>query len=224
MLPLLAAAAPIIAGGLSYLGQSEANRVNQESAANATRVSQQESAANRTFQAEMSSTSHQREVEDLRKAGLNPILSANGGGSSTPSGSAATGQAAQVENAAGAGLASAVEAANLAQRIEYQGAQLKNMDEQNKNLRAERRNTDMDTYVKGRLAPVANLGSRASKWIDSVFTKGEEAFRANTRDQESAQEKTERLKKQALDAVEAQKNRRFNQLKKERDEMRWSMP
>lgn len=42
------------------------------------------------FQAEMSNTAHQREVEDLQKAGLNPVLSAGGNGSSTPSGASAT--------------------------------------------------------------------------------------------------------------------------------------
>lgn len=59
-------------------GQESANQTNLQSA--------REQMA---FQAMMSNTAHQREVADLKAAGLNPVLSANSGASS-PSGSMAT--------------------------------------------------------------------------------------------------------------------------------------
>lgn len=49
-----------------------------------------EAQANREWQEHMSSTAYQRAVEDMKKAGLNPILAFSNGGASTPGGSAGT--------------------------------------------------------------------------------------------------------------------------------------
>lgn len=53
-----------------------------------------EAEKNRSWQQFMSSSAHQREIEDLKKAGLNPVLSVFGGnGASTTSGATASSQA-----------------------------------------------------------------------------------------------------------------------------------
>lgn len=55
-----------------------------------------EAQKNRDWQTAMSNTAHQREVTDLKAAGLNPVLSATGGtGASTPSGGVASSAIAQ---------------------------------------------------------------------------------------------------------------------------------
>lgn len=49
-----------------------------------------EALADREWQEHMSNTAYQRAVEDMKKAGLNPILAFSNGGASTPGGSAGT--------------------------------------------------------------------------------------------------------------------------------------
>lgn len=58
----------------------------------------------RDWEAEMSNTAYQRQVEDMRKAGLNPYLAYGQGGSSTPAGASAHGSAYSSARGSGVGM------------------------------------------------------------------------------------------------------------------------
>lgn len=114
MLPLVAAAGISAGAGMLssvYQGEmqnraiGETNALNAQLAREATASNERMAKEGRDFTERMSSSAHQREVADLKMAGLNPVLSAGGGGASTPS--APVGSAVKADMAPATGKAAA---------------------------------------------------------------------------------------------------------------------
>lgn len=103
--------AALITGGASLLGSAYSAWQGRQSAREQMR-----------FQERMSNTAYQRETEDLKRAGLNRILSANYGGSSTPAGAQA-----QVPDFSSSGKA-AIEGLLASSQIEVQKAQANDLN------------------------------------------------------------------------------------------------
>lgn len=139
MAPLIGAA--LIGGGASLLG----GMMGSSGAKKANAAMERQAQRSMEFEQWMSSTAHRREVDDLRAAGLNPILSGTGGmGASTAKGAMAAqvNEMQPLENAANAGAASATQWMRTSEEV--------------KNMREARFNTQQDSALKQAQTEKAN--------------------------------------------------------------------
>lgn len=121
------------------------------------------------WQERLSSNAHQREVRDLRAAGLNPILSAlRGSGASTPSGSVA-----QTENVLGEAVSSGLQARRLKMDIEQAGEQINLAKAQQG---AQRAAANRDNTTAAQVATDTAITKATAPYIiQQLKTKGKEA-------------------------------------------------
>lgn len=130
-----------LAAGASLLGGLLSNKSSADRAEEAAEFNAEQAQINRDWQERMSNTAHQREVKDLRLAGLNPILSAGGKGAVTGSGSSASMQAIPATDVLSPAVSSALQTSRL-------GQELDNMAAVERNTRAQTENTNADTALK----------------------------------------------------------------------------
>lgn len=142
--------AGIISGGLGLAGGLIQNEGNSREASN-----------NRAFQQNMSSTSHQREVNDLRAAGLNPILSAMGNGASTPSGAQA--QMGNLGEGISKGMDTAIAIRAQNKQLDLQDEDINLKRDQAKNLSAQRAALIPETQIKNQYAQQEHVKTRIIK-------------------------------------------------------------
>lgn len=107
--PVGALGGAVIGGIASLFGQKSANDANLRIAKETNKFNAKEAQLNRDFQERLSGTAYQRSMEDMKKAGLNPMLAYSQGGASTPSGATASGQSAHMDNVIAPAIATALE-------------------------------------------------------------------------------------------------------------------
>lgn len=140
---------------------------NYIGARNANQATAQMSRDQMAFQERMSSTAHQREVADLKAAGLNPILSVNAGASTPP------GSTAQMQNQAQGVATSALEAVSLIKG-------LKKLEADTDLSKAQADKARMDAKVASKGVPEADMKNRAYNLMEPFLQKIEGWFKSGS--------------------------------------------
>lgn len=152
-----------IGSGLGFLGQQSTNASNAA-----------EAQKNRDFQERMSSTAHQREIADLKAAGLNPILSAGGQGASSPTGGVIPMQNPEFDFAAVMNAAKAAKEVDLLDDqkdfIKAQAAQARAATRQT-NAQTGKTKLETEMYVPEMIINSAKMIPGIGGLVDKVFGK-----------------------------------------------------
>ena len=138
---------------IGQIAGSAISAIGNYASAKATNRSNQRIANNQmAFQDRMSSTAYQRATQDMRKAGLNPILAYQQGGASTPQGASF-----EAQNELAPAISSALE-------VRRQNADIKAIKEQ---ILTQKSQQSLNNALKKQALLQSNLNSSTSKQVKS---------------------------------------------------------
>lgn len=169
------------------MAADDANKMNAQHAKNQM-----------NFQEKMSNTSYQRAMEDMKKAGLNPMLAFSQGGASTPAGASATASPATKTKLAELGASAAMGGIPSMANMRTQQALAENTIQdsvQNRQIQttqsaknlAEMENTRVDTAIKRRELPSARMKEKAYSGAEKVINRLIENFSSSAKENKNHQ-------------------------------------